>query len=325
MSLREPKNLTIGWLKKLWNDSSFLRRHTVLSRPTFPQMIKNQKGSALVMAMFFLVIAVFLTTVGAMLIGQASKQVSRQNAYVAMAENVARAGISDAQGWFIRQNRVVAANASNCCVPGSGITFGTSPFTALPYTYADQAFEPQFNNTVYDTANASVGIVRDYPLDNTNAALATYFGHYEVWRKQSATAQPTTDSVAVKDVSGERLTNQVDGNGIVWSITCVGTVYKRLDKSTTVEFNQTLYAVPYNTPPNLIVASTTLTQEFRKLAGTMPLPLSVAATVCGAVYCESASQVYLKEQLGGTASDAKINGSALSSGVSYNAFVYDYP
>lgn len=256
---------------------------------------------------------------GSKLIGQAYKQFAGQDAYVGMAEYVARAGINDALAWFIRQNRVVAANAANCCQPGQSVTFGVSPYsTGLTYTYPSQAFEPQFTNSIHDTDNASVGIVKDFPLDNPDPAKAKYFGHYEVWRKQSATAQPTTDPVAAYDLSGERLsTTQVNGNGIFWDITSVGTVYKRLSQAVTVVNGINEWVVAFNTPPNVIIAKTTETQEFRKLTGTMPLPVSLTNSICGAVYCQSQTQVTLN-----AGDNALIRGKAPIS-ITANAFVFD--
>jgi hypothetical protein len=275
----------------------------------------SERGSALMMAVFFMTVAVILMTVGASLISSVSRQVQKQNTYVAVAENVARAGISDALEWFVRQNRLVTSYIANYA-PGAVPTFAVSPKSGVTFTYVDQAFEPQFSYTSYDTTNPAIGIVKDYPLDNPDPNLALYFGHYEVRREYNppTPGTPYPNPVAVHDITGDRNSSEVNGDGVYWYLTSVGTVYKRLDKTKSVQNGITVWNVSYNVGPNVVVATSTMSQELRKL--TLNMPVTAGCNQWGAVYCENPTQVTFMN------TQTLVSAGA---GVTVNAFVYDNP
>ncbi len=314
MSFKDFKSLTIQRLKNRFNKTGFSQPRAFLT-PFSPKDSSSEKGSALLMAIFFMTIAVILMTVGANLISTVSKQIQRQNTYVAVAENVARAGISDAQEWFVRQSRLVRIFANpNNVQPGAVPTYAVSPVNiGVTYTYADQAFEPRFSTTTYDTTNQNIGIVKDYPLDNPDPLKALYFGHYEVRKENNpATAGFTPNPLAVHDISGDRNSGEVNGDGIYWYLTSVGTVYKRYDKTMAVTNGINVWNVAYNVSPNSVVATSTMSQEIRKLS--LNMPVTANCTQWGAVYCQNPTQVNLVND------NSRIAGGAAAT---IGAFVYD--
>ncbi len=298
MLFRESKNLTSSRLKEFWKTLRFSSLRHVLSR-SFPQLkLNDQKGSALVMAAIFMVIATTLITVGMKLVSSASMDAKQRELYVGEAENVARAGLTDALGFFVRRNQsagFVRAYAKGY-LEGQPVSWTTN-FAGVAYSYVDQAFDPQ-NNTVNaqasDTLDSTTGIVNDYPIDNDDPALATYFGHYEVRRVPSlyatVTPQATYDNNAVHDVTGSRTSaGFVNGDGLVWSIVSTGYVYKRMDKTGTFPY----WNVSYKTAPNKVVATARLSSEYRKLTFNLPTTIGYdGAYDTGGVYCAATSQVH---------------------------------
>lgn len=246
--------------------TSILRFITRVSHKPGPlrRPFVSQKGSALMMAIIFMLVATTLITVGVKLISDASRSAKEKELYVGEAENVAKAGLIDALGWFRRQGGnggIVEAYDQPNYIPGQTPNF-------LPgITYVDQPFSPVNNVTnaqSSDTIDASIGIVAEYPLNSPVTSTALYWARYEV-KKQGAGAY---DPDAVHDISGQR-TGFVNGDGAVWYLQATGYVYKRLDK--TVDVNG-YWIVPYNVSPNLVIAKAKMATELRKLSLNMPVP-----------------------------------------------------
>jgi hypothetical protein len=215
---------------------------------------------------------------------------------------VARAGIVDALGWFSRQSAnggVVFGNTQDSFVPGQTVTVNSS------FSNADQAFNPQ-NNTanaqLSDTINASIGIVNEYPLDNAVTSLALYWGHYEVVRENNLDNIPN----AVQDITGERDTAHVNGDGYVWRIISNGYVYRRLDQ--TVSSVTGTWNVAYNKLPNYVVANATYSTEFRKLSLLIPQP-TPGVNEQGAVFVQN-----VKNQVTLSSTETLLNGSVSTYG-----------
>src|SRR5581483_7704404 len=80
--------------------------------PASSPEIKNQRGSALVMAAIFMMIATVLITVGMKLVTVSNQQSTQANLYVGEAENVARAGLVDALGWLRRNSSTSPVKAA---------------------------------------------------------------------------------------------------------------------------------------------------------------------------------------------------------------------
>lgn len=234
------------------------------------------------MAAIFMLVATMLMTVGYRLVSNSSRQSKERMLYVGEAENVARAGLVDTLGWFSRRTSnggLVAGAVVTPVIPGS------TPTPVYPYTNIDQAFSPQ-NNTanaqLSDTIDASIGIVKEYPLDSPVTANALYWARYEV--KQQGTG--AFDPNAVHDVTGERIFKYADGSGYVWNIVSTGYVYKRMDKS--IDPTTGNFAVSMTQPPNSVVATARFSTEFRKLSLVMPCPTPGNVNgVAGAIYVQN--------------------------------------
>lgn len=259
--------------------------------------IKDPKGSALVMAAIFMLVATTLMTVGMRLISDASKNTKQQELYIGEAENAARAGLQDAAGWYKRQvNKGVTVAAFAAAVTaGETPTWAPNSNSATPgnYTFADEAFNPQnnVNAQLTDTSNAAIGIVEEYPLDSAVSTQAVFWSRYEVRKVQDptqVTPAATWDPNAVHDVTGNR-SSGVNGNGIIWSIVSTGYVYKRM--SYTTAGSPATFTVQYNQAPNTIVAMVRYYTEFRKLG--LSLPSTNASLETGAVYVQATTQVDL--------------------------------
>ncbi len=250
------------------------------------------------MAAIFMVLAAWLMTAGVRLVSDASTQAKKRTMMVAEAENIARAGLMEAMGWFHRQtanNGLVSAfNVSNGAVaPGSTPTYNTAP-NGLAYNEADQPFWPQNNTStgqsLDDTAEPWIGLVFEYPLDSPVSATAEFWGRYEVAKVPwtgAGTPSPTFYPYAVHDISGERNGSVlVNGDGAVWSITATAYVYRRMDHTVT----NGMWTIPYNKSPNVIIANTRVTTELTKLQLNMPTTL---AYLSAPVYVDNISEITL--------------------------------
>ena len=253
--------------------------------------IRSNKGSALVMAIIFMIVATTLITVGMKMVSTSASDSKQQQLYVGEAENVARAGLTDALGYFIRQKNVVSAYTNNPS-PGTAGVFGAG------ISYIDQPFNP-VNNIVNaqksDTMDANIGIVNEYSVDSADVstdANVVFFGRYEVKKVPavvgSITPVATPDLSTARDITGNRMGKYVNGDGFIWSVSSTGYVYKRLDK--TYSAGPT-WAIPFNQAPNKIVATAKMTTEFRKL--TLTLPPGSGTTWYAAVYCLNANKITL--------------------------------
>jgi hypothetical protein len=124
------------------------------------------------------------------------------------------------------------------------------------------------------------GLCHEYPLDaatNTiNVAGSTqvtsvYFARYEVQEQPNpiATAGVTFTPIplGVHDISGNRVTNYMNGDGLTWAINSTGYIYERKNYNVDVYGE---YTVPYNVYPNKVLATAKAYTEFRKLSCTLP-------------------------------------------------------
>ena len=300
MTSSNPKIHNRSSIKVSW----FVRYFQVPARKKSRLRLHSDRGSALVMAAIFMVIATTLVVVGAKLISNTNRESRKRTSNIAEAENVAEAGLQDALGWFERNSTagpVAAYDTQN----GTKIYSPSDQPTWVPtMTYVDQAFNPQNSSDAQlsDTTNASIGIVNDYPLDQAVTAKAVLWGRYEVQKVQSGT---DTNPNAVRDVSGERQAGLANGDGIIWSLVSTGYVYRRLDKTLDSNGN---FAVAYNQAPNQIVSTSRVTTEIRKLAINLP---TIDSSVVGAIYCNSANAITLDN-------NALLNGSVTQSGSGQN-------
>ena len=275
------------------------RRSPARLTSSFSQRSKlSQKGSALIMASIFMIVATYLVTIGAKLVSDTNKQAKQRELFVGEAENVARAGLIDAKAWFIRQTAnggLVFGNTS------SSVTVGMTPTVNPSYTSADQAFNPIYNASNpqgSDTSEPNFGIVQEYPLDQAVTSKATYWARYEIKRQPTGAYDPT----AVHDVTGKRNDSYINGDGLVWNIISTGYVYKRMDRSTAG--TPATWVYPYNYGVTTgdfgktkIIAKAQFSTEIRKLSLIMPVPSNYSTIVSSGLYVqEMANQITLHNQ-----------------------------
>lgn len=199
--------------------------------------LRNQKGSILILAVIFLFIGSTLAIVGTQLVVNTGKKVRQQQMFIAEANSVARAGVVDTLNWFRRQ----------------GVVSGSAP-------WPHEAFYPrELPNG--DTLDETIGLVKEFNLSHLAPGQtlqeAKRWGRYEVRRQimdPTATATPTPDPLAARDVSAERLDDAAAGSGQVWKITSIGYVYRLNDPNKA-----------FNEAPNEILAKASIETEFRRL------------------------------------------------------------
>ncbi len=281
--------------------------------------MKSERGSLIAFAGVFMVIVAILIPVSMTLVQNIRSNTQQAQLYVAGAQNAAKAGLEDTLGYFVRQNKLLSAYPNQ-------ILEATPTVYATGISYVDQPFAPFYNtgNASYsDTFQATTqlsgamtfpfyGLCNEYPIDaSTNTLSAAgqttsvYFARYEVQQQvypYSAGVTFTPNPMAVHDISGTRVSNYMNGDGLTWAINSTGYIYKRMNY-TVDQYGE--YLVPYNVYPNKVVATAKAYTEFRKLS--CNLPNSAAGDA--AVYASAATDVSLSgsSYLGGVVA----NGSGL--------------
>lgn len=200
-------------------------------------VIRRENGSVVILIVMLISLLAFIP-IGTELVKTARKNVQLQMNATVQADNVARAGLTDAVAWFRRQ--------------------ATQPVRNLGSPYPDAAFAPvnsgDPSNT--DTIDSTIGLVKEYDLGESNSLWA----RYEVRRQATNNvASPSdNDPHAVHDITLLRLqgsTATLNGGGLAWYIESVGYVYRLRDSS-----------VAYNVAPNEIVGRSRVATEIRRVA-----------------------------------------------------------
>jgi len=200
---------------------------------------QNRKGSIVMFIVMFMALLALLP-VGMQLIQVSARNTKQFLNYNVEADNVARAGMTDAISWFQRQSVQPVRSNSN----------------PVLYPYPDAAFMPiQSSGTVTDTIDSTIGLVKEYALSDQTSLYA----RYEVKRQQDPGTNPI-DPRAVHDITDQRIDNGTAGQGLAWLIQSTGYVYQRKNS-----------AVAYNVAPNVIVGSARVSTEIRRIALTLPL------------------------------------------------------
>jgi len=185
--------------------------------------IRFEKGSAMVTAILFMLIASVLMVVGSKLVVESYKSTKKQETSIAEADNVARAGLIDALNWF--RNQGVVSNPE----------------------YPSEAFHPLQNNThpeLGDTLDEGIGLVKEYNLGEPvtqGSVVYQRVGRYEIrrqtrWAGPTPTGTitpvpvPTPDFMAVQDMSPSRrlVAGTYAGQGSYWRIPCTGYIYRKI-------------------------------------------------------------------------------------------------
>jgi hypothetical protein len=122
--------------------------------------------------------------------------------------------------------------------------------TSQPVRAFDPILDPAANPPILDTIDPDIGIVREFKISGA------IWGRYEVWKDWPADPDPVRllwrNRMRVQDVSAGR-GNLVPGS--VWRIRSIGHVFRRVDGS-----------VPFDQPPNHVIAREIAGAEVRRLA-----------------------------------------------------------
>ena len=215
-------------------------------RIAIPQL--DQKGSALVLAIFLVIIGSLLMAAGSKLVVNSRNESRNVNNHIVEADNVARAGVVDALAWFKNQSNGVAYN--------SGVN--KTPDEAF---YPREIVIPTPSRTPEpDTLDEDIGMVKEFPV-GANLDGGQKWMRYEIHRQRyptkypdgspfptatpptpfatptrtntpggSPTATPMPwDKYAAHDITAQRLAPPAGTvPGTVWQVSSVGYVFTRL-------------------------------------------------------------------------------------------------
>lgn len=194
-------------------------------------------------------VVIFLAMLAAIPVTMQFLMVSNQSTamqahQVTQAQNVARAGLTEAVSWFRRQTTQPVRSFSD----------------PIKYPYPDAAFYPRVstNAATSDTQDETIGLVKEFQLSEVNSLWA----RYEVKRQKTA---GNPDPSAVHDVTAKRIETAQAGEGLAWYLESAGYVYQK--KS----------GAAYNVLPNVVVGKARVATEIRRLA--LTLPINAAAIV----------------------------------------------
>ncbi len=172
----------------------------------------RQRGSVVIYLILILAFLLALTPTITKMVSVSAKDTKHQLMTTAMADNIAKAGLTDAVSWF-RKHMIVK---------GTGY-----------YPNPDDAFYPR--QSAGETEDEATGLVRNYMLNDQEQIWA----RYEI-KRQPAPPEPY-DTHAVHDITDQR-TNFPAGDGLVWYLESQGFIYKKVDptKNYNVEPNRVL-------------------------------------------------------------------------------------
>ncbi len=159
----------------------------------------SKRGSIVIYLILILAFLLALIPVIARMVSVSAKDTKHQLLTTAMADNIAKAGLTDTVSWFRKQ----------MIVKGTGY-----------YPNPDDAFYPR--QAAGDTEDEAAGLVKNYLLNDKEQIWA----RYEI-RRQPASPEPY-DAHAVHDITDQR-TNFPAGDGLVWYLESQGFIYKKAD------------------------------------------------------------------------------------------------
>jgi hypothetical protein len=188
-----------------------------------------ERGAALVVAVFFTIIVVGLTLVGAVSLTSHRMKTKTNWVVATQAVQAARSGLAEGLTWMRRQ-------------------------TTQPVTVFNPILNQGADPPVLDTIDPEIGLVREFEV--TDAIWA----RYELWKQWVGDPDPARRARRVQfqceDVSQPR----AGGNpGMVWRLRCLGYVYRRVNPN-----------VPFDQPPNHIIASQLMETDVRRVIITLP-------------------------------------------------------
>src|SRR5690606_18676464 len=150
------------------------------------------RGIAFVLGFFFAIIVAGLVATGTLVLSSTRTRTEVNFRLHGQAAQFARAGLTEALGWFRRQ-------------------------TTQPVTVFAPVLDTTVTPPVLDTMDPDVGIVREFEI------AGVIWGRYEVWKAWAGDPDPERlawrQQVQVEDISAER---GIAGAGNVWRVRSVG-------------------------------------------------------------------------------------------------------
>ena len=208
-----------------------------------PRERNNERGAGALMVVFILSTLFMMIATGLILVQVTHTGLNTQLRFHGQAVNAAQAGLIDALAWFRRQ-------------------------TTQPVTTFAPAVDTSASPPVNETDDPSIGIVRDYIVDEQGSV----WGRYEV---------RLTD---VRDVTAAR---GKTGNGIIWSIEARGYIYVRKDGSKA-----------FDEAPNQVLSRATATTEIQRLAIVLPANAGINCVRGDYVRTDSKTRLYGGDDIG---------------------------
>jgi hypothetical protein len=181
---------------------------------------KHQEGTALITVLSLSVLLFLVVSVSSTVINNSGKDTQENFRKRVQANNIARAGLSDAVGWFKKKS----------------VSSGVVSANSLGLPCSDAAFSPVYDADplLRETIDPTVGLVKDIALDSGRRI----YGRYIV-RKQPCdtnagspagfnvvSSEPSYNRYAVHDVT-EETGNGSRGDGVTWKLVSEGIVYRR--------------------------------------------------------------------------------------------------
>ena len=171
--------------------------------PTLSTQRPNpERGAALVVAVFFTIIVVGLTLVGA--VSLTSHRMKTKTNWVVQTQAVqaARSGLAESLSWLRRQ-------------------------TTQPVTVFNPVLNQAANPPVLDTIDPEIGLVREFEV--TDAIWA----RYEVWKEWAGDPDPARRAKRVQFQCQDISEATAGGSpGMVWRLRSLGYIYRRVDPNT---------------------------------------------------------------------------------------------
>ena len=164
-----------------------------------PHGIETERGVALVIAIFFSILISGLVFSGTILMKTHRAETETSFRLHGQAAQFARAGLTDALGWFRKSK--------------------TQPVTTFDPQLAPTATPPAL-----ETMDPDLGIVREFQISGP------IWGRYEVWKKWDSDPDPQRLAWR-QQVQAEDITQQsgLSGSGNAWKIESVGYVFRMVD------------------------------------------------------------------------------------------------
>ena len=165
-----------------------------------PDPSGSAPGHAMIMALFFLILAVGIVYSGTVTADAHRTNTDTQFRSRTQATQFARSGLTEAISWFRRQ-------------------------TSQPVTDFAPRLETLANPPLLDTDDPDIGLVREFRIGGR------VFGRYETWKEWLGDPEPARaalrTNVAARDVSSERT---AASGGSAWRLRSVGYVFESEDE-----------------------------------------------------------------------------------------------